>query len=139
MDKINLKTLSQHLMIIALFVFVGMVYFWPNFEHKNHSESDMSQHNAATTEIEKYRDQIKYCYEKEINADRPDLAGRVGIRFVIGPSGSVTSAGVSSSSLKNANSEGCIVEVIKRIQFPPVRGGGIAEVAYPFVFKPSNK
>jgi hypothetical protein len=43
-------------MIIALFIFVGMAYFWPNFEHKNHSESDMSQHKTATTEIDKYRE-----------------------------------------------------------------------------------
>ncbi|MEW6056973.1 MAG: AgmX/PglI C-terminal domain-containing protein [Bdellovibrionota bacterium] len=95
--------------------------------------------DAIARELAKYADQIKYCYEKEINAERPDLAGRVGIRFVIGASGSVTSAGVSSTSLKHAPTEGCVIEVIKRIQFPQVRGGGIVEVSRTFVFKPSNK
>jgi TonB family protein len=95
--------------------------------------------DAIAREIAKHRDEIKYCYEKEINAEHPDLAGRVGIRFVIGASGSVTTAGVSTTSLRNANTERCVVEVIRRIVFPPVRGGGIAEVTYPFVFKPSNK
>ena len=95
--------------------------------------------DAIARAIAAYRDQIKYCYEKEINADRPDLAGRVGVRFVIGASGSVTQAGVLSSSLKHPPTEQCILEVIRRIPFPPVKGGGVAEVSYPFVFKPSNK
>ena len=95
--------------------------------------------DAIAREIAKHRDEIKYCYEKEINADHPDLAGRIGIRFVIGSSGAVSTAGLSSSSLKNVATESCVIAVIKRIQFPPVRGGGIAEVTYPFVFKPSNK
>ena len=42
-------------------------------------------------------------------------------------------------TLKNKNTESCVVDVIKRIPFPPVRGGGVAEVTYPFLFKPSNK
>ncbi len=95
--------------------------------------------DAIAREIAKHRDEIKYCYEKEINAENPDLAGRVGIRFVIGASGIVTTAGVSSTTLNNVNAERCIVDVIKRIQFPQVRGGGIAEVTYPFLFKPATK
>ncbi len=103
--------------------FVGLAVF---VEHEN-------------GRIAKHRDEIKYCYEKEINAENPDLAGRVGIRFVIGASGTVSTAGVSSTTLKNANAERCIVDVIQRIQFPQVRGGGIAEVTYPFLFKPATK
>lgn len=95
--------------------------------------------DAIAREIAKHRDEIKYCYEKEINADRPDLSGRVAIKFVIVANGTVSSAGVANTTLKNANTESCVVDVIKRIQFPPVRGGGIAEVTYPFLFKPSNK
>lgn len=95
--------------------------------------------DAIARAIAAHRDRIKACYEREINAENPNLAGRVGIRFVIGASGSVNTAAVSSSSLRNANTEQCVVEVIKSIAFPPVRGGGIAEVTYPFVFKPSNK
>ncbi len=95
--------------------------------------------DAIAREIAKHRDEIKYCYEKEINADRPDISGRVAIKFVIAALGNVTSAGVASTTLKNPNTESCVVDVIKRIQFPQVRGGGIAEVTYPFLFKPSNK
>ena len=95
--------------------------------------------DAIARAIAAHRDEIKYCYEKEINAEHPDMAGRVGIRFVIGASGTVNTAGTINTTLHNRNTENCVCEVIKRIQFPPVRGGGIAEVTYPFVFKPSNK
>lgn len=95
--------------------------------------------DAIAREIAKHRDEIKYCYEKEINAEHPDISGRVSIKWVIGASGSVSSAGVSSTSLHNANVESCVVDVIRRIVFPPVRGGGIAEVTYPFVFRPAKQ
>ncbi|HRK03205.1 MAG TPA: AgmX/PglI C-terminal domain-containing protein, partial [Oligoflexia bacterium] len=95
--------------------------------------------SAIAREIDKHRDEIKYCYEKEINADRPDLSGRVVMRFEIGASGSVSSAGVAATTLRHAATEQCIVDVIKRIQFPPVAGGGETDVTFPFVFKPTNK
>lgn len=95
--------------------------------------------SAIARAIDRHRDEIKYCYEKEINADRPDLSGRVVMRFEIGASGTVSSAGVAATTLRHAATEQCIVEVIKRIQFPPVAGGGETDVTFPFVFKPTNK
>jgi TonB family protein len=95
--------------------------------------------DAIARAVAEHRDEIKYCYEKEINAENPDLAGRVSVRWVIGASGQVTSAGVASTSLRNAAVESCVVAVIKRIAFPPVKGGGVAEVTYPFVFRPSDR
>ncbi len=83
-----------------------------------------------------HRDRFRYCYEKEINAENPRLAGRVGTSFVIGPSGRVTQAGIESTTLKNANTEGCIIGVIKSIQFPVPRGAGLVQVTYPFKFSP---
>lgn len=83
-----------------------------------------------------HRDQFKYCYEKEINAGQPKLAGRVSTSFVIGSSGRVTQAGVASSSLNNSNTERCILDVIRSIDFPIPKGGGIVQVTYPFKFTP---
>jgi hypothetical protein len=82
------------------------------------------------------RDRFRYCYEKEINAENQKLAGRVGTSFVIGSSGRVTQAGVESTTLKNPNTEGCIIGVIKSIQFPIPRGAGMVQVTYPFKFTP---
>jgi outer membrane biosynthesis protein TonB/pSer/pThr/pTyr-binding forkhead associated (FHA) protein len=95
--------------------------------------------DAIARELERHRDEFKYCYEKELNAENPDLSGRVGVRFVIGASGSVTKTAVTSTSLHNANTERCVLDVIRRIDFPPVRGGGVAEVTKTFVYKPSNR
>lgn len=81
-----------------------------------------------------HKDEFRLCYEKEINAENPKLAGRIGTSFVIGSSGRVTQAGIESSSLKNANTERCVLTVIRRIQFPTPRGGGIVQVTYPFKF-----
>lgn len=81
-----------------------------------------------------HKDEFRLCYEKEINAENPGVSGRVGTSFVIGSSGHVSQAGIESSSLKNANIERCILAVIKRIDFPIPRGGGVVQVTYPFKF-----
>jgi pSer/pThr/pTyr-binding forkhead associated (FHA) protein/outer membrane biosynthesis protein TonB len=83
-----------------------------------------------------HKDEFRLCYEKEINAENPNLAGRVGTNFVIGSSGRVTHAGIESSTLNNANTERCIVQVLKRIEFPIPRGAGVVQVTYPFKFSP---
>jgi pSer/pThr/pTyr-binding forkhead associated (FHA) protein/outer membrane biosynthesis protein TonB len=83
-----------------------------------------------------HKDEFRLCYEREINAEHPDIAGRVGTMFVIGPGGRVTQAGIESTTLKNANVERCVIAVIKRIDFPIPRGGGIVQVTYPFKFSP---
>ncbi len=94
--------------------------------------------DAIAREVAKHRDEIKYCYEKEINAEHPDLSGRINVKWVIGASGAVTSAGMASSTMKNPAVEGCVVAVIKRIIFPPVKGGGVVEVTWPFIFRPAT-
>lgn len=81
-----------------------------------------------------HKDEFRNCYEREINAENPNQSGRVGTSFVIGASGRVTEAGVLSSTLKNPNTERCILNVIRRIQFPIPRGAGLVEVKYPFKF-----
>ena len=83
-----------------------------------------------------HKDEFRLCYEREINAERPNLAGRVGVTFVIGSTGRVTQAGVESSSLKSQPVERCVVLVIKRIAFPVPLGGGIVQVTKGFKFDP---
>lgn len=92
--------------------------------------------SAIEAAIRAHQDEFRLCYEKEINATSPGLAGTVIPSFVIGPNGRVTKAGVASSTLKNSRVEGCVVQVIRRIQFPQVKGGGIVQVKYPFRFRP---
>ncbi len=92
--------------------------------------------DAVEAALLAHKDEFRLCYEREINAENPRLAGRVGTSFVIGTSGRVNQAGIESTSLKHAAVERCILTVIKRIQFPVPRGGGIVQVTYPFKFAP---
>ena len=42
--------------------------------------------------------QVRFCYEQELNS-RPDISGRVQVKFIISPSGAVQAANVESSTL----------------------------------------
>ena len=81
--------------------------------------------------------QAKYCYEKELPRN-PNLAGKVTTTFTIGSTGSVMRTGISESTIGNANVESCLERIIKRLKFPPCRGGGTADVSYPWIFKSSG-
>lgn len=82
--------------------------------------------------IQRHINEVRFCYEQELN-QRPDLEGRVMVRFIIAASGSVQSASIGSSTLNNARVEGCIVQAVRRWTFPAPDGGGIVGVNYPFV------
>lgn len=82
--------------------------------------------------VHRHINEVKFCYEQQLNA-RPDLSGRVTTRFVISPTGSVQSAMVASSSLRNEAVESCIVNAVRRWTFPAPDGGGVVVVNYPFL------
>ena len=90
--------------------------------------------DAVDAAMMAHRDEFRLCYEREINAEQPKIAGSVITSFVIGSSGKVDQDGVESSTLGSPNVERCVLSVIKRIQFPIPRGGGIVQVRYPFKF-----
>jgi len=82
--------------------------------------------------------QIRYCYEKELQKDQ-SLEGRVKIKWVIGATGEVVRAQVqlNETTLKNDAVEACMMEKIKGWRFPAPVGGGLVDVVYPWVFKAS--
>jgi TonB family protein len=82
--------------------------------------------------VHRHINEVKFCYEQQLNA-RPDLSGRVTTRFVISPTGSVQSAMVANSSLRNEAVESCIVRAVRRWTFPAPDGGGVVVVNYPFM------
>lgn len=85
--------------------------------------------------IRRHLNQIRYCYEQQL-AREPDLAGRVAVRFIIGPDGRVTVAAVANSTLASPAAEQCIAHAVQRISFPAIDGGGVVVVTYPFSFRP---
>jgi TonB family protein len=75
--------------------------------------------------------EVRFCYEKQLNA-RPDLQGRVTIKFMIAPTGEVRAAAVDSSDLGDPKVEQCIASALRRWVFPAPEGG-VVVVSYPFL------
>lgn len=76
---------------------------------------------------------IRFCFERQLGT-QPNLEGRVNVRFVIAPDGSVSSAEVASSTLGNDVVEECVTRALTRVRFPRPQGGGEVIVTYPFTF-----
>jgi hypothetical protein len=81
--------------------------------------------------VHRHINEVKFCYEREL-ATRPDLAGRVSIKFIIMGTGAVQMAAVAESTIGNPNVENCIAQAVRRWTFPQPEGGGIVIVTYPF-------
>ncbi len=95
--------------------------------------------SALYAAIMEHKDEFQLCYEREVNADSPHAAGKVTLRFVIGSSGHVSTAGVESTSLHNPAVERCTISVMKRILFPVPVGAGTIEAKFTFSFSSQNK
>lgn len=84
--------------------------------------------------VHRHLAEVRFCYEQRL-ISRPDLQGRVAVRFIIAPSGKVQAAGVHSSELGDSVTEQCVVRAVQRWPFPQPEGGGIVSVTYPFVLQ----
>lgn len=84
--------------------------------------------------------QFRHCYQRELDRAANEFDGVVRLDFVIGASGHVTRAGVTTASetLPVAVRQ-CVVNVLRGIKFPAPRGGGVVEVNQPFNFYPRRQ
>jgi TonB family protein len=83
--------------------------------------------------VRKHLPEVRFCYEQELPR-APTLAGRVAVNFTIAGTGRVAAALVQSSTLGNARAEGCVLDAVRRWEFPRPMGGGIVIATYPFNF-----
>ncbi len=90
--------------------------------------------DAIADVIKRNIGQVRYCYERQLSS-RPDLYGKVLVKFNITAEGTVVEAHVDNSTLKNAMVEGCIIRRIGDWKFPLPKGGTQVRVSYPFLFK----
>lgn len=72
------------------------------------------------------------CYESAAASD-PSLKGNVGIAFSVSPSGSVSAASITGSSLKNPRVEGCMLRTFQRLHFPVADKP--TNASFPFAFR----
>jgi TonB family protein len=87
--------------------------------------------------IRRHQNEIKYCYESELNKN-PSLAGKVAVAFTIDPTGAVSDANVTETTLNNSTAENCMLSRIRRWKFPEPKGGGVVAVTYPWLFSPAG-
>ena len=83
--------------------------------------------------VRRHLPEVRFCYEQEL-PKAPSLAGRVAVNFTIANTGRVAAALVQSSTLGNARAESCVVNAVRRWEFPRPMGGGIVIATYPFNF-----
>jgi hypothetical protein len=88
--------------------------------------------------VHRHLAEVRHCYEQRLIA-RPDLQGRVAVRFIIGATGAVAAAVVTSSTIEDAAVAPCIANAVKRWSFPTPEGSGIVSVTYPFVLQQSGR
>jgi TonB family protein len=81
--------------------------------------------------IHAHRSEIRYCYDLALTTN-PQLRGKTAVKFVITPSGTVSSANVTESTAHELDD--CVSSRVRTWVFPKPPGGGTAIVTYPFVF-----
>jgi hypothetical protein len=89
--------------------------------------------------VRRHINEVRYCYEQAL-VTRPTLAGRLSVGFTIAGSGQVISSVLQSSTLGAGATaaESCIVNAVRRWEFPRPEGGGIVIVSYPFQLTPAG-
>jgi len=87
--------------------------------------------------VRRHLNEVRYCYESGLTT-HPSLVGRIVTQFTIAPTGRVLAAVIQSSSLKAPTVEACVINAVKRWEFPAPDRGGLAMVSYPFSFAPAG-
>lgn len=87
--------------------------------------------------IRRNRNALAGCYERALDRNS-NVSGKVVLSWRIINGGKMISPKVKSSTLNNSQVEQCIINRLMVLRFPDPGPNEIAEVDYPFVFKPSN-
>jgi hypothetical protein len=77
---------------------------------------------------------FRLCYENGLRGN-PNLQGRVGVRFIIGRDGAVSSVGNGGSDMPDNAVVSCVVRAFYGLSFPQPESG-IVTVVYPIMFSP---
>ena len=105
----------------------------PEVSGESSSHSDRSQATIQRV-VSREAQRLKRVYEDWLKRD-PSLHGRLTIKFVILPSGAVSTVAVVKTTTNNSEFDDAIMRYIKRWQFPAVPDASPVEVVYPFVFE----
>lgn len=106
------------------------------------SESDPGNTETRTQEVirqtfQRNRPQARACFDAELKK-RPGLKGNLTVAFTIDPKGAVKEASINTdrSDLAIAELNTCIIDVVRKIAFPPSSRGFESKGNYPYNFTP---
>ncbi|NLG17754.1 MAG: energy transducer TonB [Fibrobacter sp.] len=128
-EKIGNAAVSQ----VASAATVNITSQPPEVTGESASHADRSQATIQRV-VSRETQRLKRVYEDWLKRD-PALSGRLSVKFVILPSGSVSNVSIVTSTTNNSDFDQTVLRYIKRWQFPVVEGGSPVEVVYPFVFE----
>ncbi|HEY6460419.1 MAG TPA: AgmX/PglI C-terminal domain-containing protein [Polyangiaceae bacterium] len=103
----------------------------PHTHEPGRSQADL--HAIMTA----HRDEARACYDAAL-PNHPGIQGDLVIQFTIDPKGAVTrvSQDTGRSQITEPGVVGCVVNVIKRIQFAASPGGYETMASFPYNFMP---
>jgi pSer/pThr/pTyr-binding forkhead associated (FHA) protein len=84
--------------------------------------------------VRSHIDQLRYCYEVQLTKN-PKLSGKVAVKWVVTEQGTVSSSVVAQTTTGNNELDTCVAGRVLTWVFPKPKGGGVAVVTYPFIFK----
>jgi hypothetical protein len=84
--------------------------------------------------VKKHTNEMRHCYEQAL-VRKPTLAGKVVLRWVVKPDGSVAEVEVTENTLKDAGAVECLRSRPPKWRFPKPANGEDVVVSYPFVFQ----
>jgi len=80
---------------------------------------------------------VKACYERALKK-RPDLSGKVKVRWSITAAGMVSDVEIEEDSVGDSEVTSCMKGLVRRWRFPAPSGGSVV-VVYPFIFESTKE
>jgi hypothetical protein len=82
-----------------------------------------------------YLAQFKFCYQQELQEQSEKIKGIVDLNFRIEGDGKVSTVNIKSAQTKFSNKGiGCMSNILRMIDFPKPKGGGLVDVRQPLNF-----
>ena len=104
----------------------------PEFDLGQRAES-----SGVARVVNEHRPEIQACYERRL-AEKPNLSGRVSVKFMIDPAGQVVAPVIDNSSIGDDAVESCITETVRDWSFPEPVSGKRTTWTFPFEFNPGR-
>ncbi|MBI2520070.1 MAG: FHA domain-containing protein [Bdellovibrio sp.] len=85
--------------------------------------------------LQEYLPQFRHCYQQELAQNSEDIKGVVDLLFRIDENGKVGTTNIKAHDARfSKNGRDCMAHVLKLIDFPKPKGGGVVDVRQPLNF-----